>query len=114
MAATAEASRWWSPGLRLPARAPWPSGSGASPQAEWPPDRRGDIDAAAEKAGTSVAVLLGSTEAKKAFFRARTQLRNAKAARFTGFDAVEVAAAAGLDASDLYGNAVLPAAPKDG
>ncbi|MFF3157961.1 MobF family relaxase [Streptomyces sp. NPDC057910] len=72
------------------------------------------IEARAEETGTSVAALLGSTEAKKAFFRARTQLRNAKSARFTGFDAVEVAAAAGLEARDLYGENVLPAPAADG
>ncbi|WP_411143271.1 MobF family relaxase [Streptomyces sp. x-80] len=72
------------------------------------------IEARAEEAGTSVAALLGSTEAKKAFFRARTQLRNAKSARFTGFDAVEVAAAAGLEARELYGENVLPAPAADG
>ncbi|HEY8980779.1 MAG TPA: MobF family relaxase [Streptomyces sp.] len=72
------------------------------------------IEAKAEETGTSVAALLGATEAKKAFFRARTQIRNAKSARFTGFDAVEVAAAAGLDASTLYGEEVLPAPAADG
>lgn len=72
------------------------------------------VEAAAEEAGTSVAAHLGATEAKKAFFRARTQLRNAKDARFTGFDAVEVAAAAGLDARELYGADVLPAPAADG
>ncbi len=72
------------------------------------------IEAKAEEAGTTVAALLGSTEAKKAFFRARTQLRNAKNARFTGFDAVEVAAAAGLNARDLYGEQALPRPAADG
>lgn len=72
------------------------------------------IEAKAEEAGTTVPALLGSTEAKKAFYRARTQLRNAKNARFTTFDAVEVAAAAGLDARELYGETVLPAPAADG
>ena len=72
------------------------------------------VEVKAEAAGSSVAVLLGATEAKKAFFRARTQLKNAKTVRFTGFDAVEVAAAAGLDARDLYGESVLPAKAVDG
>ncbi|MFD7580964.1 AAA family ATPase [Kitasatospora sp. NPDC059817] len=66
------------------------------------------IEAKAEEAGTTVAALLGSTEAKKSYFRARAQLRNAKPARFTGFAAVEVAAAAGLNARELYGEQVLP------
>ncbi|WP_236573861.1 MobF family relaxase [Streptomyces sp. GS7] len=72
------------------------------------------IEAKAEEAGTSVARLLGSTEAKKAFFRARAQLRNAKTARFTTFDAVEVASAAGLDAHELYGETIAPAPAADG
>ncbi|MET8980971.1 MobF family relaxase [Streptomyces sp. NPDC004539] len=72
------------------------------------------IEAKAEEIGTTVAALLGAAEAKKAFFRARTQIRNAKSARFTGFDAVEVAAAAGLDARTLYGEEVLPAPAADG
>ncbi|WP_344446096.1 MobF family relaxase [Kitasatospora nipponensis] len=72
------------------------------------------IQAKAEEAGTTVAALLGPTEAKKAFFRARTQLRNAKTVRFTGFDAVEVAAAAGLNARDLYGEQALPVQATDG
>ncbi|MDX3387566.1 MobF family relaxase [Streptomyces niveiscabiei] len=72
------------------------------------------IEAKAEETGTSVAGLLGATEAKKAFFRARSQIRNTGRARFTGFDAVEVAAAAGLDARTLYGEEVLPAPAADG
>lgn len=72
------------------------------------------VEARAEEAGTTVAALLGSAEAKKAFFRTRTALRNSQAARFTGFDAVEVAAAAGLDARELYGDVVLPAPAADG
>ncbi|WP_246561933.1 MobF family relaxase [Streptomyces roseirectus] len=72
------------------------------------------IEAKAEETGTSVAALLGATEAKKAFFRARTQIRNAKTARFAGFDAVEVAAAAGIDARTLYGEEVLPTPAADG
>ncbi|MDV5145478.1 MobF family relaxase [Streptomyces sp. SBC-4] len=72
------------------------------------------VEAEADRAGTSVAALLGSTEAKKAYFRVRTQQRNGKTARFTGFDAVEVAAAAGVDVTSLYGNTVLPATSKDG
>lgn len=67
------------------------------------------VEAQAEEAETTVAALLGSTEAKRAFYRVRSQFRNAGTARFTGFDAVEVAAAAGLDASNLYGKGVLPA-----
>ncbi|MBD0689365.1 conjugal transfer protein TraA [Streptomyces sp. CBMA123] len=72
------------------------------------------MEAKAEEAGTTVAALLGSTEAKKAFFRARAQVRNAKSARFTGFDAVEVAAAAGLSARELYGEQALPLQAADG
>ncbi|WP_223241609.1 MobF family relaxase [Streptomyces sp. CBMA123] len=72
------------------------------------------IEAKAAEAGSTVAALLGPTEAKKTFFRARTQLRNAKNARFTGFDAVEVAAAAGLNARDLYGDQALPRPVGDG
>ncbi|MCC3767582.1 MobF family relaxase [Streptomyces sp. UNOC14_S4] len=72
------------------------------------------IQAKAEEAGVTPAALLGSTEAKKAFYRARTELRNGKAARLTGFDAVEVAAAAGIDARDFYAEAVLPARSADG
>ncbi len=72
------------------------------------------IEAQAEETGTSVAALLGATEAKKAFFRARSHIRNTGSARFTGFDAVEVAAAAGLDARTLYGEEVLPAPAVDG
>ncbi|MGX2994906.1 MobF family relaxase [Streptomyces sp. JNUCC 64] len=66
------------------------------------------IEAKAEEAGTTAAALLGTAETKKVFFRARTQLRNGKPARLTGFDAVEVAAAAGLQARDLYGAQALP------
>ncbi|ATM24834.1 conjugal transfer protein TraA (plasmid) [Streptomyces alboflavus] len=72
------------------------------------------IEAAAEAAGTSVAVLLGSTEAKKTYFRARTHLRSGRDAVLTGFDAVEVAAAAGLNARDLYDPDALPAPVSDG
>ncbi|MFF0460633.1 MobF family relaxase [Streptomyces mexicanus] len=72
------------------------------------------VEAAAEEAGTSVAALLGSAAAKKAFFRARTQLRSGKAARMTGFDAVEVAGAAGIDVRAMYGEKVLPAPAADG
>ncbi|MFE0660393.1 MobF family relaxase [Streptomyces sp. NPDC058876] len=72
------------------------------------------IEAKAEEAGTTVAALLGTTEAKKVFFRNRTQLRNGKPARLTGFDAVEVAAAAGLNARDLYGEHALPRPAADG
>ncbi|MFD0417799.1 MobF family relaxase [Streptomyces sp. NPDC127108] len=71
------------------------------------------IEAAAEAAGISVAVLLGSTEAKKTYFRARTRLRSGKDTVLTGFDAVEVAAAAGLNARDLYDADVLPAPVPD-
>jgi conjugative relaxase-like TrwC/TraI family protein len=72
------------------------------------------VEAKAAEAGTTVASLLGATEAKKAFYRARSQLRSDKKARFTGFDAVEVAAAAGLDARTLYGETVLPTPSADG
>ncbi|UNZ21840.1 relaxase domain-containing protein [Streptomyces sp. 891-h] len=72
------------------------------------------VEAKAAEAGTTVAALLGATEAKKAFYRARAQLRNDKKTRFTGFDAIEVAAAAGIEARDLYGDSVLPAPPTDG
>ncbi|WP_233290190.1 MobF family relaxase [Kitasatospora sp. MBT66] len=72
------------------------------------------IEARAEATGTTVAALLGTTEAKKAFFRARTQLRNAQNPRFTGFDAVELAAAAGLNARDLYDDQDLPRPAADG
>ncbi|WP_228447187.1 MobF family relaxase [Streptomyces paludis] len=66
------------------------------------------VEAKAEAAGTPVASLLANREAKRAFFRARGLIRTKGAARFTGFDAVEVAAAAGLDARDLYGEQALP------
>ncbi|WP_241838018.1 MobF family relaxase [Streptomyces sp. CB03234] len=72
------------------------------------------IEAKAEAAGAPVASLLGSREAKRAFFRARGLIRSKGAARFTGFDAVEVASAAGLDARDLYGEQVLPRPAADG
>lgn len=73
------------------------------------------VEAKAEATGTTVASLLGSHEAKRTFFRARAQIRSAKgAARITGFDAVEVATAAGLDAHELYGNEALPHRAADG
>ncbi|MEV7090118.1 MobF family relaxase [Streptomyces sp. NPDC093085] len=72
------------------------------------------VEAKAEAAGASVASLLGSREAKRAFFRARGVVRSKGAARFTGFDAVEVAAAAGLDARELYGEVALPRPAVDG
>ncbi|RSS07644.1 hypothetical protein EF917_04270 [Streptomyces sp. WAC00469] len=73
------------------------------------------IEVKAAETGTPVAALLGSAEAKRAFYRARTQLRKTPGtARISGFDAVEAAAAAGLDARDLYGEAVLPAPVGDG
>ncbi|MEW2087848.1 MobF family relaxase [Streptomyces sp. NPDC006682] len=72
------------------------------------------IEAKAEAAGAPVASLLANREAKRAFFRARGLLRSKGAARFTGFDAVEVAAAAGLDARDLYGEQALPPRASDG
>ncbi|MDT0459152.1 MobF family relaxase [Streptomyces sp. DSM 41527] len=72
------------------------------------------VEAKAEAAGAPVASLLGSREAKRAFFRARGLLRSKGAARFTGFDAVEVAAAAGLDARGLYDEQALPPRPVDG
>lgn len=72
------------------------------------------IEAKAEAAGTPVTSLLGSREAKRAFFRARGVLRSKGMARFTGFDAVEVAAATGLDARDLYREQVLPPRVADG
>ncbi|QKW51489.1 MobF family relaxase [Streptomyces buecherae] len=72
------------------------------------------IEARADAAGVPVASLLGSREAKRAFFRARGLIRSKGSARFTGFDAVEVAAAAGLEARDLYGEGALPARAADG
>ncbi|MGW2840600.1 MobF family relaxase [Streptomyces sp. NPDC001493] len=72
------------------------------------------IEAKAAVAGVPVASLLANREAKRAFFRARGAVRSKGAARFTGFDAVEVAAAAGLDARDLYGEHALPARSADG
>ncbi|MFC9990672.1 MobF family relaxase [Streptomyces globisporus] len=72
------------------------------------------IEAKAEAAGAPVASLLANREAKRAFFRARGLIRSKGTARFTGFDAVEVAAAAGLDARDLYGEQALPPRPTDG
>ncbi|MEV3853044.1 AAA family ATPase [Streptomyces sp. NPDC050095] len=72
------------------------------------------IEAKAEASGAPVASLLGSRETKRAFFRARGLIRSKGTARFTGFDAVEVAAAAGLDARDLYGEQVLPRPAADG
>lgn len=72
------------------------------------------IEAKAEAAGAPVASLLANREAKRAFFRARGVLRSKGTARFTGFDAVEVAAAAGLDARDLYGEQALPPRSADG
>lgn len=72
------------------------------------------IEAKAEAAGAPVASLLANREAKRAFFRARGVLRSKGAARFAGFDAVEVAASAGLDARDLYGEQALPPRPADG
>ncbi|MFJ9889493.1 MobF family relaxase [Streptomyces sp. NPDC091287] len=72
------------------------------------------IEAKAEAAGAPVASLLANRAAKRAFFRARGLLRSKGTARFTGDDAVEVAAAAGLDARDLYGEQALPPRPADG
>ncbi|WP_234323528.1 MobF family relaxase [Streptomyces sp. NRRL F-2580] len=72
------------------------------------------VEAKAEAAGAPVASLLGSRESKRAFFRARGLIRSKGAARFAGFDAVEVAAAAGLDARDLYGEQALPQRAADG
>lgn len=72
------------------------------------------IEAKAEAAGAPVASLLANREAKRAFFRARGLIRSKGTARFTGFDAVEVAAAAGLDARDLYGEQALPPRAADG
>ncbi|MYU02157.1 MULTISPECIES: MobF family relaxase [unclassified Streptomyces] len=72
------------------------------------------IEAKAEAAGAPVASLLPNREAKRAYFRAHGVLRSKGAARFTGFDAVEVAAAAGLDARDLYGEEALPPRSADG
>ncbi|WP_238783415.1 MobF family relaxase [Streptomyces monomycini] len=72
------------------------------------------LEAKAEATGAPVASLLGSREAKRAFFRARGLIRSKGTARFTGFDAVEVAAAAGLDARDLYGDQALPQPAADG
>ncbi|MEV8391796.1 MULTISPECIES: MobF family relaxase [unclassified Streptomyces] len=73
------------------------------------------VEAKAEATGTTVAALLGSHEAKRAFFRARAQIRSAKGtALLTGFDAIEVASAAGLDARELYGDDALPRRATDG
>ncbi|MFD5553754.1 MobF family relaxase [Streptomyces sp. NPDC127068] len=72
------------------------------------------IEAKADAAGVTVASLLGSHEAKRSFFRARGLIRGKGTARFTGFDAVEVASAAGLDAHDLYGEQALPRPAADG
>ncbi|MGA4842122.1 MobF family relaxase [Streptomyces sp. G45] len=72
------------------------------------------VEAAAAEAGTSVAALLGAVEAKKIYFRARTHLRNGKDTVLTGFDAVELATAAGLNPRDLYGDEALPASRADG
>ncbi|MEU9120592.1 MobF family relaxase [Streptomyces sp. NPDC048506] len=72
------------------------------------------IEAKAAAAGAPVASLLGSREAKRAFFRARGLIRSKGTARLTGFDAVEVAAAAGLEARDLYGEQALPPRAADG
>ncbi|MFG2671583.1 MobF family relaxase [Streptomyces sp. NPDC048445] len=72
------------------------------------------IEAKAEAAGAPVASLLANREAKRAFFRARGLIRSKGTARFTGFDAVEVATAAGLDARDLYGEQALPPRAADG
>ncbi|MGW7292861.1 MobF family relaxase [Streptomyces xiamenensis] len=72
------------------------------------------IETKAEAAGVPVASILGSREAKRAFFRARGVIRSKGTARFTGFDAVEVAAAAGLDARDLYGEQALSPGTADG
>ncbi|WP_251058497.1 MULTISPECIES: MobF family relaxase [unclassified Streptomyces] len=72
------------------------------------------VEAKAEAASAPVASLLGSREAKRAFFRARGLIRSKGTARFTGFDAVEVATAAGLDVRDLYGEQALPRPAADG
>ncbi|MFG3404117.1 MobF family relaxase [Streptomyces sp. NPDC048142] len=72
------------------------------------------IEAKAEAAGAPVASLLANREAKRTFFRARGLIRSKGTARFTGFDAVEVATAAGLDARDLYGEQALPPRAADG
>ncbi|RXS81483.1 conjugal transfer protein TraA [Streptomyces sp. TM32] len=72
------------------------------------------IEAKAAAAGAPVASLLGSREAKRAFFRARGLIRSKGTARLSGFDAVEVAAAAGLEARDLYGEQALPPRAADG
>ncbi|NJQ04012.1 relaxase domain-containing protein [Streptomyces lonarensis] len=72
------------------------------------------IEAKAEATGSPVASLLANREAKRAFFRARGLIRSKGTARFTGFDAVEVATAAGLDAREFYGEQALPAQSADG
>ncbi|MEN8656091.1 MobF family relaxase [Streptomyces sp. 21So2-11] len=72
------------------------------------------IEAKAEAAGTPVASLLANREAKRAFFRARGLIRSKGTARFTRFDAVEVAVAAGLEARELYSEQALPPRPADG
>lgn len=72
------------------------------------------VEAKAEAAGVPVASLLGGREAKRAFFRARGLIRSKGTARITGFDAAEIATAAGLNARDLYGEQALPQQAADG
>ncbi|MFI5809165.1 MobF family relaxase [Streptomyces sp. NPDC051561] len=72
------------------------------------------VEAKAEETGSTIASLLGSAEAKRPFHRARAQQRNGSTARISGFDAVEIAAAAGIDAQALYGDAALPVRAGDG
>ena len=72
------------------------------------------VEAKAEESGVTVAALLGSTEVKRPFYRARAQQRNNGTARITGFDAVEIAAAAGIDVQALYGDEALPVRDEDG
>ncbi|MFC1403197.1 MULTISPECIES: MobF family relaxase [Streptacidiphilus] len=68
------------------------------------------VEAAAAEAGTSIGKLLGDAEAKRIFYKARSALRNGKPLKINSFDAVEVATAAGLNASELYGEDLMPAA----
>ncbi|WP_308416883.1 MobF family relaxase [Streptomyces sp. AJS327] len=72
------------------------------------------VETQAVAAGVPVSSLLGSREAKRAFFRTRGLLRSKGAARFTGTDACEVAAAAGLDARVLYGEQALSSPDANG
>ncbi|MEU8887319.1 MobF family relaxase [Streptomyces sp. NPDC048442] len=72
------------------------------------------VEAKAEETGVTVADLLGSPETKRPFYRARAQRRTSTTAQITGFDAVEIAAASGIDAEALYGEETLPIRFADG